>query len=188
MEAEGARHIFQRSAEYGFRYKYLVWDGDVSAYEMVKDTYIKQRDEDEENTNDQPTSESFYVTGASAEAVIIFNRDRVGLLPFFDTLGLDVNYSLLDSSLVIDSKRLAKAQAENPKKTSKFILSKTTNPGTESFVETYTLKRPLQAGENTRETLDQVYYILKNETDIDYCTKTMNKYTNSLLKLNDNYN
>ncbi|CAF4641403.1 unnamed protein product [Didymodactylos carnosus] len=33
------------------------------------------------------------------------------MLPFFDTLGLDVNYSLLDSSLAKDSKRLAKAES-----------------------------------------------------------------------------
>ncbi|CAF1623922.1 unnamed protein product, partial [Didymodactylos carnosus] len=51
------------------------------------------------------------VRGAAAEAVIIFNRGRVGLLPFFDTLRLDVNYSLLDSSLAKDSKRLAKAES-----------------------------------------------------------------------------
>ncbi|CAF1186168.1 unnamed protein product [Didymodactylos carnosus] len=51
------------------------------------------------------------VRGTAAEAVIIFNRGRVGLLPFFDTLGLDVNYSLLNSSLAKDSKRLAKAES-----------------------------------------------------------------------------
>ncbi|CAF1143662.1 unnamed protein product [Didymodactylos carnosus] len=51
------------------------------------------------------------VSGAAAEAVIIFNRGRVGLLPFIDTLGLDVNYSLLNSSLTKDSKRPAKAES-----------------------------------------------------------------------------
>ncbi|CAF4472115.1 unnamed protein product, partial [Didymodactylos carnosus] len=57
--AEGARRIFERSTEHGFRYKRLVCDGDASAYEMVKNTYIQQQDEDKENTNDQPTSEKF---------------------------------------------------------------------------------------------------------------------------------
>ncbi|CAF1548846.1 unnamed protein product, partial [Didymodactylos carnosus] len=51
------------------------------------------------------------VRGAAAEAVIIFNRGPVDLLPFFDTLGLSVNYSLLDSSLAKDSKRLAKVKS-----------------------------------------------------------------------------
>ncbi|CAF0772131.1 unnamed protein product [Didymodactylos carnosus] len=39
------------------------------------------------------------------------SSNDVGLLPFCDTLGLDVNYSLLDSSLAKDSKRLAKPES-----------------------------------------------------------------------------
>ncbi|CAF4470706.1 unnamed protein product [Rotaria magnacalcarata] len=42
MEKEGARKIFERSLEKGLRYKHMISDGDSSAYESVKLTYIKK--------------------------------------------------------------------------------------------------------------------------------------------------
>ncbi|CAF1278188.1 unnamed protein product [Didymodactylos carnosus] len=42
MEAEGASRIFQRSVSKGLRYKWLVCDGDSSAYDKVKNIYIEQ--------------------------------------------------------------------------------------------------------------------------------------------------
>jgi hypothetical protein len=46
MEAEGARRIFERSLTRRLQYKYLVCDGDSSAYERVKNIYIDNEDVD----------------------------------------------------------------------------------------------------------------------------------------------
>ncbi len=42
MEKEGTIKLFQRSLSNGLRFKFIVCDGDTSAYEAVKDYFIKQ--------------------------------------------------------------------------------------------------------------------------------------------------
>ncbi|CAF1659817.1 unnamed protein product [Adineta ricciae] len=56
MEVEGARRLFERSVDKGFRYKWLICDGDSSAYEAVKRTYIVE-DTDEESPQQNPNEE-----------------------------------------------------------------------------------------------------------------------------------
>nr|ACD54803.1 unknown [Adineta vaga] len=46
MEVEGAKRLFQRSLIKGFRYKWLICDGDSSAYEAVKNTYVVEEVDD----------------------------------------------------------------------------------------------------------------------------------------------
>ncbi|CAF1085671.1 unnamed protein product [Adineta steineri] len=59
MEAEGASRIFQRSIRKGLRYKYLVCDGDSSAYDRVKNIYIDHEtvDEDDVDNSDKRVQE-----------------------------------------------------------------------------------------------------------------------------------
>ena len=46
MEKEGAIRLFQRSLTNGLRYKFMVCDGDTSAYEAVKNHYIERFQEE----------------------------------------------------------------------------------------------------------------------------------------------
>lgn len=54
MEAEGALRIFNRSIEKGLRYKWLVCDGDSSAFETVKHVYINAAAADARSVADKP--------------------------------------------------------------------------------------------------------------------------------------
>ncbi|CAF4884596.1 unnamed protein product [Rotaria sp. Silwood1] len=56
MEKEGAVRLFQRSLGNGLRYKYMVCDGDASAYKAIKNHYIERQKQKDAQVEDESES------------------------------------------------------------------------------------------------------------------------------------
>ncbi|CAF1556957.1 unnamed protein product, partial [Rotaria sordida] len=64
MEKAGAIRLFQRSLVNGLRYKFMLCDGDSSAYESVKYYYINKEQQQISNTHEDSVDESLGCEGS----------------------------------------------------------------------------------------------------------------------------